>query len=68
MFEEYIGTELEYILEDFEEDFGKDFITTDEWLSDSEIAAIIEYDNTHEADDGFIEKLRRLATLMEEEY
>lgn len=30
MFEEYIGTELEYILEDMEEDFGKDYITTDE--------------------------------------
>lgn len=70
--EEVKGTEMEFIAEDmindFEEGFGKDYITTDEWLSEREIAAIVAYNETHAVDYNLMDKLRRLATLMEEEY
>lgn len=68
--DEVKGTEMEFIAEDMVNDFdefGKDYITTDEWLSDSEIAAIIEYDETHDADNNFLAKIKKLAALMEEE-
>lgn len=49
------------------EEYGKDYITFDEWLTENEIQAIIKYNETHEADCRLLEKLSKLASIEDED-